>query len=84
MDTSTVSASGPPSEWPLKPPIPEGPLVRYVVLAAGSPRHGTRGWWADVAVIVPRILDISWWNAPHMIIFGISFLMYLHTSMDKQ
>jgi hypothetical protein len=24
------------------------------------------------------------WNVPHMIIVGISFLMYLHTSMDKQ
>jgi hypothetical protein len=33
---------------------------------------------------VPRILDILWWNAPHMIMSGISFLMYLRTSMDKQ
>jgi hypothetical protein len=66
MNTSTVSAWGPPSEWPLAcPPSPEGNLVRCVVLEADFPRHGTCRWWTDVAVIVPRILDILWWNAAY-------------------
>jgi hypothetical protein len=58
--------------------------VRCVVLEAGLPRNDTRGWWKDVAVIVPRILQILWWDAPYKIMWGISFLMYLHTSIDKQ